>query len=125
MVPVLGGNVLQSLNGSVNQFWVSHTLGVSAITAIGNANFIMFMLLSAIFGISMAANILVAQAVGAGDMTMVKRVMGTAVIGGMLASTVIAIFIIPVGFYLVERLVGSKPHAPKEAGAEQGDFGPA
>ena len=78
-LPVLGGNVLQSLNGSVNQFWVSHSLGVSAITAIGNANFVMFLMLSSIFGISMAANILVAQAVGAEDLPMVKRVMGTAV----------------------------------------------
>ena len=78
-LPVLGGNVLQSLNGSVNQFWVSHTLGVSAITAIGNANIIMFMTLAAIFGISMAANILVAQGVGAEDMPLVKRVMGTAI----------------------------------------------
>lgn len=78
-LPVLGGNVLQSLNGSVNQFWVSHTLGVSAITAIGNANIIMMMTLGSIFGISMAANILIAQSVGAGNMAMVKRVMGTAV----------------------------------------------
>jgi putative MATE family efflux protein len=78
-LPVLGGNVLQSLNGSVNQFWVSHTLGVSAITAIGNANMIMFLLLGAIFGISMAANILVAQGVGHGDLKTVKKVMGTAV----------------------------------------------
>jgi putative MATE family efflux protein len=78
-LPVLGGNVLQSLNGSVNQFWVSHTLGVSAITAIGNANIIMFLMLGSIFGISMAANILVAQSFGAEDMPTVKRVMGTAV----------------------------------------------
>ena len=53
-LPVLGGNVLQSLNGSVNQFWVSHTLGVSAITAIGNSNIIMMMTLGSIFGVSMA-----------------------------------------------------------------------
>lgn len=78
-LPVLGGNMLQSLNGSVNQFWVSHTLGVSAITAIGNSNIVMMLMLGSIFGISMAANILVAQAVGAGDLPMVKRVMGTAV----------------------------------------------
>ena len=77
-LPVLGGNLLQSLNGSVNQFWVSHTLGISAITAIGNSNIIMMLMLGSIFGISMAANILVAQSVGSGDMAMVKRVMGTA-----------------------------------------------
>jgi putative MATE family efflux protein len=79
-LPVLGGNVLQTLNGTVNQFFVSHTpgLGVTAITALGNANTLMFLLMGAVFGISMAANILIAQAVGAGDMAQAKRVMGTA-----------------------------------------------
>ena len=78
-LPVLGGNVLQSLNTSVNQFWVSHTLGVTAITAIGNSNTLMMLMVGAVFGISMAANILVAQQVGANDLPMAKRVMGTAI----------------------------------------------
>ena len=79
-LPVLGGNVLQTLNGTVNQFFVSHTpgLGVTAITALGNSNTLMFLLMGAVFGISMACNILIAQAVGAGDLPMAKRVMGTA-----------------------------------------------
>jgi len=33
-----------------------------------------------------------------------RQIMGTAVIGGMLAASVIAIFLIPVSFYVVERL---------------------
>jgi putative MATE family efflux protein len=79
-LPVLGGNVLQTLNGTVNQFFVSHTpgLGVTAITALGNSNTLMFLLMGAVFGISMASNILIAQAVGGGDLPMAKRVMGTA-----------------------------------------------
>src|SRR5206468_11298716 len=35
-----------------------------------------------------------------------RQIMGTAVIGGMLASSVIGIFFIPVIFYLVERFMG-------------------
>ena len=38
-----------------------------------------------------------------------RQTMGTAVIGGMLAATLFAIFIIPVTFYVVEKLSGSKP----------------
>ena len=34
--------------------------------------------------------------------------MGTAVIGGMLAASVIAIFIIPALFYMIERLGGAR-----------------
>ncbi|MFZ3485135.1 MATE family efflux transporter [Sphingomonas sp. 3-13AW] len=78
-LPVMGGNALQSLNGSVNQFWVSHSLGVTAITAIGNANVVMMLMLGAIFGVSMAANILIGQSVGANDIPMVKKVMGTSI----------------------------------------------
>jgi hypothetical protein len=43
--------------------------------------------------------------------------MGTAVIGGMAAATIIAIFIIPVTFYVVEKLgqrKGGGGHAPAE-----------
>src|SRR5689334_1905978 len=44
-----------------------------------------------------------------------RRILGTVVIVGMLAATSIAIFIIPVTFYLVEKLTMrfSKTHAPK------------
>ena len=77
-LPLFGANALQSLNGTVNQIWVSHTLGENAITALGNANIVMMLMLAVIFGIGMAANILVGQAVGAGDHGLVKHVMGTA-----------------------------------------------
>jgi HAE1 family hydrophobic/amphiphilic exporter-1 len=43
-----------------------------------------------------------AVARGAGAMS--RQVMGTAVIGGMLAATVFAIFLIPVTFYVVEKI---------------------
>jgi HAE1 family hydrophobic/amphiphilic exporter-1 len=41
-----------------------------------------------------------------------RQTMGTAVIGGMTAATLFAIFIIPMLFYVVEKLSGSKPGAP-------------
>ncbi len=41
-------------------------------------------------------------ATGAGAQS--RRILGTAVIGGMLAASLIAIFLIPVSFYVVERL---------------------
>ncbi|MBS0409588.1 MAG: MATE family efflux transporter [Proteobacteria bacterium] len=91
-LPVLGGNALQSLNLTANQIWVSHTLGVQGVTALGNSNQVMMLMLGSIFGVSMAANILVAQSVGAGNFTQVKKVMGTAttfffVLASILATT--------------------------------------
>ena len=44
-----------------------------------------------------------------------RRILGTVVIVGMLAATLIAIFIIPVTFYVVEKLTGAaKKRAPEE-----------
>ena len=51
-----------------------------------------------------------AIASGAGAIS--RQVMGTAVIGGMLFSTLIAIFVIPAGFYMVERMRGVRPTDP-------------
>ena len=91
-LPVLGGNALQNLNGTVNAFWVSHSLGVQAVTAISNANIIMMLLLGTVFGISMAANIMIGQAFGAEDMRMVKRIVGTATSFFIALPVVVAMF---------------------------------
>ena len=56
-----------------------------------------------------------------------RRILGTVVIVGMLAATTIAIFIIPVTFYLVEKLTMrfGKAHTPEittpTPGPEAGD----
>jgi putative MATE family efflux protein len=76
-LPVLATNILQSLNGSANAIWVSHVLGEAALTATSNANQIMFLMLGAVFGLSMASNIMIGQAMGAKDMVLAKRVIGT------------------------------------------------
>jgi Na+-driven multidrug efflux pump len=76
-LPVLGSNVLQSLNGSINAVWVGRFLGESALTATSNANLVLFLLLGTVFGIGMAATILVAQSVGARDLLQARRIVGT------------------------------------------------
>src|SRR5579864_9299566 len=76
-LPTLFANVLQSLNGSVNSIWVGHGLGEAALTATANANTVMFLLIGAAFGIAMAATILIAQRIGAKDVTDAKKVVGT------------------------------------------------
>jgi len=59
-------------------------------------------------------------AAGAGAIS--RQVMGTAVIGGMLAASAVAIFVIPALFYVVEKLAGSKHAKPA---AEPGKLQPA
>jgi hydrophobic/amphiphilic exporter-1 (mainly G- bacteria), HAE1 family len=54
-----------------------------------------------------------ATATGAGAVS--RRVMGCTVIGGMLAASFIAIFLIPVIFYIIEKLGGEKHSTLKPA----------
>jgi HAE1 family hydrophobic/amphiphilic exporter-1 len=57
-------------------------------------------------------------ALASGSGAIARKVMGTAVIGGMAAATVIAIFLIPVTFYVVEKFSHRKPtEHPRPAAA--------
>jgi putative MATE family efflux protein len=76
-LPVLGSNILQSLNASINSVWVGRYLGEAALTATSNANIILFFLLGVVFGISMANTIMIGQAIGARDVDEARRVVGT------------------------------------------------
>ncbi|QIG80634.1 MATE family efflux transporter [Stakelama tenebrarum] len=83
-LPTLATSVLQSLNGSINAVWVGRFLGEEALAAASNANLILFLTMSFVFGFGMAGTILVGQAWGRKDVDAVRRVIGS-VIGGFLA----------------------------------------
>ena len=87
-LPTLGSSILQSLNGSINAVWVGRFLGEEALAATSNANIVMFLLTAFVFGFSMAASILVAQAFGRGDVDGARRVIGTATGAFLLISVV-------------------------------------
>ena len=57
-----------------------------------------------------------AIASGAGGLS--RQIMGSAVIGGMLAATVVGVFLIPVFYYVVEKIGGKKPVVPAEGPKE-------
>lgn len=90
-LPVLGSNILQSLNASINSVWVGHFLGEAALTATSNANIILFFLLGVVFGISMANTIMIGQAVGARDLGEARRVVGTSTTFFVLLSVIAAV----------------------------------
>jgi putative MATE family efflux protein len=78
-VPTLFSSILQSLNGSINSIWVGRYLGPEALAATTNANLIMFLTMSFVFGFGMAGTILVGQAYGRRDLDQVRKVIGTVV----------------------------------------------
>ncbi|MGP8199962.1 MAG: efflux RND transporter permease subunit, partial [Limisphaerales bacterium] len=57
-------------------------------------------------------------ATGAGAVS--RRVLGTVVVGGMLAATCVAVCLIPVTFYVVEKVAGHRRQAKPEAARSSG-----
>ncbi|HEY9545092.1 MAG TPA: MATE family efflux transporter [Solimonas sp.] len=80
-LPMLGSNILQSLNGSINSMWVGRFLGARALAATTSANLIMFLLFAGVFGLAMATSILVGQSAGRGEVAKIRRAVGTS--GGL------------------------------------------
>jgi putative MATE family efflux protein len=113
-LPVLGTNILQSLNGSANAIWVSHVLGEAALTATSNANQIMFLMLGAVFGVSMASNILIGQAVGGGDLATAKKVVGTSTAFFLVLSLSVGVLGVVLTPHILEAM-GTPPDARRDA----------
>ena len=75
-LPVLLGNVLQSLNASVNTVWIGRLLGEDALAATSSSNIVMFLVFAAIFGISMATTVHVGMYYGARNLDQMRKSFG-------------------------------------------------
>jgi putative MATE family efflux protein len=100
-LPTLYANMLQSLNASINSFWVGRYLGETALAAISNANTVFILLISSALGISGAATILVGQAIGAGHLSEAKRIVGT----GVTSFSVLSVIVAALGLMLCRPLL--------------------
>lgn len=91
-LPTLGSNVLQSLNGSISAIYVGKFLGEDAFAAAGIAAMVIFLIFSAVFGLSMAATIMIGQAMGRRDMYDVRRIFAGVAGAFIVVGTLIAAF---------------------------------
>nr|WP_314705432.1 MATE family efflux transporter [uncultured Comamonas sp.] len=107
-MPLWGGYILQSLNTSVNAFWIGRHLGEAALSAAVHANNLLFLLIALVFGISQATNLLVAQAVGAGQWRLARRTTGTSASLFLAASLLMAALSWPLAAPLL-RGMGADP----------------
>ena len=57
--------------------------------------------------------------IATGSGAVARRVLGSTVIGGMIAASAIAIFLIPVAFYAIEHVFSGRKSAPKQEVAER------
>ena len=90
-LPTLGSSILQSINGSINAVWVGQFLGEAALAATANANLVMFLMFSAVFGFGMAATILIGQSMGARNIDAARRVVGTTMGMFLVAASLVAL----------------------------------
>ena len=115
-LPTLASSILQSLNGTVNAIWVGRFLGESALAATSNANMVMFLLTSFVFGFGMASTILIGQAWGRKDVDAARKTFGTATGSLVVASVLIAV----AGYFLsasILKLLGTPAEAAPLADA--------
>src|SRR5690349_23031961 len=100
-LPTLASSILQSLNGTVNAIWVGRFLGERALAATSNANMVMFLLTSFVFGFGMASTILIGQYWGRRDVEEARRIFGTAGGSFLLVTIVVAI----AGYFLAPAIL--------------------
>ncbi|WP_205633764.1 MATE family efflux transporter [Labilithrix luteola] len=91
-LPILASNVLQSINASINTVWIGRLLGERALSAGANANSLLFFLLGGVFGLGLAATVLVGQSLGGRNLDEAKRTIGTCITFFGAVSLVLAIF---------------------------------
>jgi putative MATE family efflux protein len=75
-VPAILSNVLQTLGQTINTIWVGQLLGEGALAATVNANLVVFLVFSTVFGFGMAATVKVGQNLGSGDVDAARRSFG-------------------------------------------------
>ncbi|HET9627246.1 MAG TPA: MATE family efflux transporter [Kofleriaceae bacterium] len=109
-LPILASSVLQALNGSVNAAWIGRLIGNRALTGAANANSLIFMLAGAVFGLGLSTTVMVGQALGAKNLALAKRAVGT---GTAFFAGVAAVLAV-IGYVLAPQLLAAM-HTPDDA----------
>jgi putative MATE family efflux protein len=91
LAPLMLGNALQSLFGTVSNVYLGQMIGIDALAAASAFFPVMFFLFAFVMGLSTGATVLIGQAFGAGEHGRIKLVVGTALAIGLLFSIAIAL----------------------------------
>ncbi|MEN6664533.1 MAG: MATE family efflux transporter [Phycisphaerae bacterium] len=79
-LPMLAGNALQMGHSLINAFWVGQYLGENAMAAIALSMPVVFVLIAAGAGLTLASSILISQHFGAKDSEAIRRVVNSSTI---------------------------------------------
>ena len=89
--PMLFGNVLQAMSGTINSVFIGQMLGTHALAAAASVFPIVFFLISLVIGVGAGASVLIGQAWGAREVHKVKAIAGTALALGLMLGAAIAL----------------------------------
>ncbi len=90
-IPIILGNLFMQMYNIVNAAVVGNFLGNEALSAVGAAYPIIFLLMSLVIGIASGGTVLVAQAKGAGNDVQIRRSVDTVYVFVFVASLVITV----------------------------------
>lgn len=99
--PLMLGNILQALSGTINNVYLGQMLGVKALAAVSAFFPLLFFFISFVIGLGAGASVLIGQAFGAKEMDKVKAVAGTTLTITVVAAVLVAIF----GGLLADKLL--------------------
>ncbi len=91
LLPMMLGNALQSLFGTVSNVFLGQMIGVDALAAVAAVFPVIFFLFAFVMGLSTGATVLIGQAFGAGENGRIKTVAGTTLAVGLLLATSVAL----------------------------------
>jgi putative MATE family efflux protein len=111
-LPMLVGNILQTVSMSINAAWVGHFIGAAALAATANAGSLLFLALSVTLGISIAASIYTGQAVGSSDRQRALHIAGN----GLACQFAVSVAFACVGIIYSSRLLSLMGVAPDVLG---------
>lgn len=100
-IPMLVGNLVQTINGSINAIWVGQLLGETALAATTVANGVMFLLFAGVFGLGNATTVRVGQHFGARNLEAARATFGT----GLVATIAFAGVVGVVGWFAAPDLL--------------------
>lgn len=89
--PMVLGNVLQGLQGTLNGIFVGQMLGTHALAATAGMFPVVFFLVSLIIGVGAGGSILIGQAWGAREVHKVRHIAGNALLAGLAVGLLAAV----------------------------------
>jgi len=91
LAPMVLSNFLQSFSGTLNGIYVGQMLGTQALAAVSGMFPIVFFFIALVIGLGAGASVLIGQAWGAQETSMVKSITGATLTLGALIGVIAAV----------------------------------